>query len=66
MVTSMADAAGVEGPSKGQTYLQIQQRLSCTPTYISQWKKRFLSDGLSGLHTRHRGRVPKVLSPPME
>jgi len=52
--------------AEGQTYQQIQQRLSCTPTYIAQWKKRFLSEGLSGLHTRHRGRVPKALTPRME
>ena len=52
--------------SEGQIYQQVQQRLNCTPTYIAQWKKRFLSEGLAGLHTRHRGRVPKVLTPRME
>ena len=52
--------------AEGRTYQQIQQRLSCTPTYIAQWKQRFLSEGLSGLHTRHRGRVPKVSTPRME
>ena len=52
--------------SKGQTYQEIQERLNCTPTYIAQWKKRFLSERLAGLHTLHRGRVPKVLTPRME
>ena len=48
--------------SEGQTYQEIQERLNCTPTYIAQWKKRFLSERLAGLHTLYRGRVPKVLT----
>ncbi len=50
----------------GETYQAIARRLGCSPTFISQWKKRFLSERLAGLYPRYRGRQAKVLSPAME
>lgn len=52
--------------AEGLTYEEIQRRLDCTPTFIAQWKKRFVQERLAGLHTWHRGRLVKVLSPKME
>lgn len=51
---------------EGLTYEEIQHRLGCTPTFIAQWKKRFTVERLAGLHTHHRGRIAKVLTPKME
>jgi transposase len=50
----------------GETYQAIASRLDCTPTFISQWKKRFLAERLAGLYPRHQGRQAKVLTPTLE
>jgi transposase len=52
--------------AEGRTYADIRTRLSCTPTFIAQWKKRFLTERLAGLHSRHRGRQARVLTPSLE
>ena len=48
------------------TYVQIRQALHCDPGFISRWKKRFESDRLEGLASRHRGSERKVLTPKLE
>src|SRR5687768_15761105 len=50
----------------GETFDAIVEDLGCSPTYVSRWKKRFLEDSLAGLHSRHLGKVAKVLTPKME
>ena len=50
----------------GETFDAIVEGLGCSPTYVSRWKKRFLEDSLAGLHSRHLGKVAKVLTPRME
>lgn len=50
----------------GESYTAIQTALGCDRGYISRWKKRFLEERLAGLHSRHQGRVPDVLTPQME
>ena len=52
--------------AEGHTYVEIQELVGCSSAIISEWKKRFLGEGLAGLHRRHRGRVAKVLTPRME
>jgi transposase len=52
--------------AKGRTYTQIREALGCSPGFISQWKSRFVAERLAGLHTRHRGRQPDVLTPKLE
>src|SRR5436190_11517561 len=42
----------------GASFTTIQQALGCNRSYISQWKQRFESGGLSALYSRHRGRAP--------
>jgi transposase len=50
----------------GETFDTIVEGLGRSPTYVSRWKKRFLEDSLAGLHSRHLGKVAKVLTPRME
>jgi transposase len=52
--------------AEGETFETIQETLSCDPTYVSRWKRRFLADRLAGLHAHNRGRRAKVLTPAME
>jgi transposase len=42
----------------GDSYTTIQLALRCNRSYISQWKQRFESGGLSALYSRHQGRAP--------
>ena len=42
----------------GKSFTTIQKALECNRSYISRWKQRFESDGLSALYSRHRGRAP--------
>lgn len=50
----------------GETFDAIVEGLGCSPTYVSRWKKRFLENSLAGLHSRHLGKVAKVLTPRTE
>src|SRR5262245_1885069 len=40
-----------------ESFTAIQGALGCNRSYITRWKQRFESGGLSGLYSRHRGRV---------
>lgn len=51
---------------EGFTYSAIEDKLSCTASYISKWKSRFLAEGFAGLYSRHTGRVPKMETAKME
>jgi transposase len=42
----------------GESFSAVQTALRCNRSYISRWKQRFESDGLSGLYSRHPGRAP--------
>jgi transposase len=50
----------------GDTYSDIQKALKCQPSYITQWKQRFLSDRLAGLYSRHPGRTAEKRTPQLE
>ena len=52
--------------AKGATYIQVQEKVGCSAPFVSKWKKRFLSDRLAGLYSRHKGQEPSVLTPRME
>src|SRR5215813_13049487 len=41
----------------GESFTAIQVALGCNRSYITRWKQRFEAGGLSGLYSRHRGRV---------
>jgi transposase len=42
----------------GDSFTTIQTALECNRSYISRWKQRFESGGLSALYSRHAGRAP--------
>jgi transposase len=50
----------------GDTYTEIQTALKCQPSYITQWKQRFLADRLAGLYSRHQGRMAQKRTPQLE
>src|SRR5215813_7278305 len=50
----------------GDSYAEIQAALKCQPSYITQWKKRFLADRLAGFHSRHPGRAAQKRTPQLE
>ena len=50
----------------GNSYTEIQAVLNCQPSYITQWKQRFLGDRLAGLYSRHPGRVAQKRTPQLE
>jgi transposase len=43
--------------ASGRTYDEIQKLLDCDRRFIARWKKRWCDERLSGLYSRHRGRV---------
>lgn len=52
--------------SDGRTYREIAELLDCSEPFISKWKRRFETDRLAGLYTRHAGREATALTPKME
>ena len=42
--------------SEGFTWADIRAKLDCNSSYISRWSKRFETDRLAGLFSRHAGR----------
>jgi transposase len=50
----------------GRTYDEVRFILACSPGFIRDWKARFLQGRLAGLHSNHRGRIAKVLTPRLE
>ena len=51
----------------GRSYAEIQERLETTAPTISRWKKRFLSERMSGLiQMRHPGPKPTVITPKLQ
>jgi len=40
----------------GLTWAEIRTKLDCSDSYISRWSKRFATDRLAGLFSRHSGR----------
>ena len=50
----------------GQSYSEVQRHFDCTRSYISTWKKRFLTDRLAGLYSRHQGRTVQTCTPALQ
>jgi transposase len=50
----------------GETFDSIEEQLGCSRTYIARWKHRFVEHRLAGLHSRHKGKQPEVLTPRLE
>ena len=50
----------------GESYQGIADRLSCSPTWISRWRQRFLQARLAGLYSKHQGRKVEKRTPAMQ
>jgi transposase len=52
--------------AKGVANTRIGADLGVSPTTVSNWRKRFVSDGLKGIGVVRRGRGPKPSIPPQK
>ena len=52
--------------SDGHTWASIRDKLDCKDSFINLWSKRFASERLSGLFSRHSGQPPTKLTPKLE
>ena len=50
----------------GHTWAAIRDKLDCTDSFIDRWSKRFESERLAGLFSRHAGQRPTTLTPKLE
>lgn len=50
----------------GHTWAEIRDKLRCTDGFIACWSKRFASERLSGLYSRHLGSRPSKLTASLE
>lgn len=50
----------------GDSYASITVKTGCSSRTIALWKRRFETDGVSGLTARHRGSKPTVLTPQLQ
>ena len=52
--------------SDGCTWGDIRDKVGCNDGFISRWSKRFESERLAGLFSRHRGSEARTLTPRLE
>jgi transposase len=50
----------------GETWARIRDKLDCNDAFIDRWSKRFLSERLAGLFSRHAGQQARMLTPALE
>jgi transposase len=50
----------------GASYTTIERALPCYRDYINRWRRRFLTDRLDGLQSKHHSPPPSVLTAAME
>lgn len=50
----------------GASYTAIERALPCYRDYINRWRRRFLTDRLNGLRSKHYAQPPSVLTAAME
>jgi transposase len=50
----------------GETWAGIREKLDCNDAFIDRWSKRYLSERLAGLFSRHAGQEATRLSPQLE
>jgi transposase len=50
----------------GHTWAAIRDKLDCTDSFINRWSKRFVSERLAGLFSRHAGQPPTTMTPKLE
>ena len=52
--------------AEGLSWDDVCERLSCSRGFVARWRKRFLSERLAGMYSRHRGPSPRRLTPRLE
>ncbi len=52
--------------SDGCTWGDIRDKVGCNDGFIARWSKRFKSERLAGLFSRHRGSEARTLTPRLE
>jgi transposase len=50
----------------GHTWAEIRDKLACNDSFIDLWSRRFVSERLAGLFSRHAGQPPPTLTPALE
>jgi transposase len=50
----------------GHTWAWIREKLDCRDSFIDRWNKRFRTERLAGLFSRHAGQLPTTLTPALE
>ena len=50
----------------GHTWAGIREKLDCPDSFIARWSKRFASERLAGLFSRHAGQPPTTLTAALE
>ena len=50
----------------GETWAKIREKLDCNDAFIDRWSKRFVSERLAGLFSRHAGQEATTLTPRLE
>ncbi|MGH7229822.1 MAG: helix-turn-helix domain-containing protein, partial [Nitrospiraceae bacterium] len=52
--------------AEGVHWARIRGQLGCGDSYIARWSRRFATERLAGLYSRHRGQATTVLTPKVE
>jgi transposase len=52
--------------AEGTNWARIRGQLGCGDSYIARWSRRFATERLAGLYSRHRGQATTVLTPKVE
>ena len=50
----------------GETWAGIREKLDCNDAFIDRWSKRYLSERLAGLFSRHAGQEATRLTPQLQ
>lgn len=52
--------------AEGANWTRVRGQLGCGDSYIARWSRRFATERLAGLYSRHRGQATTVLTPKVE
>ena len=52
--------------ASGDTWARIREKLACNDAFIDRWSKRFVTERLAGLFSRHAGQEASTLTPRLE
>ena len=52
--------------AEGLSWSEVCERLDCSRGFVARWRRRFMSERLAGMYSRHRGPSPTLVTPEME